>query len=120
MSDLAKGFLWFATCALLFVLFTNGAFGQTMTRSHGCYALDDAKTLSHHLIEHEWVGYQSLFDELHAEGRCVPVLIPVPAPGPPIWSVHSNSFDVGVFLLQGKSGIIHGLLLGKYTRASGA
>lgn len=119
-SDLAKGFLWFAACALLFVLFTNGAFGQTVTRSHACYAIEDAKVLSHHLIEHEWVGYESLFDRLHAEGKCVPVLMPIPAPRAPIWSVQSNTFDVGLFPVVGESGVMYGLLLAKFARASGA
>lgn len=117
---MTRYYLAFLALAGVIVLSTM-ALAQGMTRSHGCRTVEDAQTLANHLLEHEWLGYQELYDSLEAEDRCVGVLIPVPATTPPIWSGSSDTFDVGIFMLRGEiSGTLYGLLLGRYTRLSGA
>lgn len=117
MSPIARGCLGLLALIAAIVLSIE-AFAGELTRSHACRTIDDAQTLANHLIENEWVGYQELFNSLEAEDRCAGVLIPVPAPSPPIWAAHSETFDVGIFLLMGENGVVYGLLLGRYTRLS--
>lgn len=112
---------YLAFLALVATMFVSiQAFSQEYTRSHACQDVKDSETLANHLIEHEWVGYFELFETLEAESRCHLALIPVPPPGPPIWFVESDTFQVGIFPLIGEKGAVFGLLLGRYTRASGA
>jgi hypothetical protein len=120
MSEIGKATLALFGVLLFFFALTTGAFGQT-TRSHACFELSDAKVLANHLAEPTkgWLGYNELFASLHAEGKCIPVLIPVPAPTRPLWQTSTTTFDVGVFPLIIERRAVYGLLLGRYPQLSG-
>ena len=118
MSPIAKGFLVLMALIATVVLSTQ-AFSET-TRSHAGYDPSDAETLAEHLVTAQWVGYQDLFNQLEAEGKCIGVLIPVPTPVPPLFIKKSNDFEVRVFGLKTSDGTtVYGLLLGRYVRSSG-
>jgi hypothetical protein len=103
-------------CAALFGI-VNVAFGQTLTRSHACPAFEDAKALSTHLIEKQWVGYAELAESMIAEGKCYNVLVPVPAPTPPVYRQESEAFSVGLFLVETQIGPAYTLLLRRFPEA---
>ena len=104
MSDLAKGFLWFATCALLFVLFTNGAFGQTFhngqwwTTTHVCHDRKEAVTLADHLAAHGYEGYNELYATMTS---CQIGNVPTQYRNPPVYTAYGESWVVFLRIVQG-------------------
>jgi hypothetical protein len=104
---------------LLFLYLFTAATAQT-TRTHSCYNVDDARLLAEHLATKEWVGYDSLFNELEAEGRCYKAVVPTPSPYPPLHMHESRTMQVGVFLTMTQNRVSYTLMLGRYTRNSGA
>ena len=110
MTPLSRGYLALLAGMIALFLLIHTASAQGLTRTHACYDINDSITLSDHLASKQWVGYEDLYNTLEAEGKCLGVLMPLPAPPNHLYTAAGDGFLVTIHPLMGTSGIVFGLL----------